>query len=140
MKLIVCVDLNNGMLFNNRRQSKDNNLIMHISNMIGDKKLWITEFSKNLYKEKINYNLLKLDDVSKISEDEFCFIENISPSVLEKNVEEIIIYNWNRNYPADFYFDINLDNWILKSQIDIIGSSHSKITQKIYKRGEKNEK
>lgn len=140
MKLIVCVDLNNGMLFNNRRQSKDNNLIVHISNMIGDKKLWITEFSKNLYKEKINYNLLKLDDVSKISEDEFCFIENISPSVLEKNVEEIIIYNWNRNYPADFYFDINLDNWILKSQIDIIGSSHSKITQKIYKRGEKNEK
>ena len=42
MKLIVCTDLNNGMIFNSRRQSKDRVLIKHIYDLIGENKLWIT--------------------------------------------------------------------------------------------------
>ena len=42
MNLIICIDINNGMMFNNRRQSRDKMLIKHILNLIGDKRLWIT--------------------------------------------------------------------------------------------------
>ena len=49
MKLIVCVDLNNGMLFNNRRLSRDRGLIEQIYSLVGENKLWITEFSKDLF-------------------------------------------------------------------------------------------
>ena len=133
MKLIVCIDLNNGMLFNNRRQSKDRSLIEHIYNLVGENKLWITEFSKKLFEEE-NYNLFEIDDIKNIKEDDFIFIENYSPKILEDKLNEIILFNWNRNYPADLYFDIALDNWNLDSEIEIEGSSHEKITQKIYRR------
>lgn len=136
MKLIVCVDLDNGMLFNNRRQSKDRILIENIYNFIGNKKLWITSFSKDLF-EKEKYNLFNLEEVGKIEKDDFCFIENISPKILAGDVNEIILYNWNRKYPADLYFDISLDDWQIESEIEFEGSSHDKITQKIYRKGEK---
>lgn len=137
MKLIICTDLNNGMLFNNRRQSKDKELINHICNLINNEKLWITSFSEDLFKDKINYNLILNENFENIGENDFCFIENISLKVFEKKLDEIILYNWNRTYPADTYLDISLEDWILESELDIEGLSHEKITQKIYKRGDK---
>lgn len=133
MKLIVCVDLNNGMLFNNRRQSKDKILIEYIYNLVGEKKLWITEFSKSLFEDG-KYNLFKFEELNKIEDDDFVFIENYSPKLLENKLNEIIMFNWNRNYPTDLYFDISLDNWNLQAETEMEGSSHEKITKKIYKR------
>ena len=133
MKLIVCTDLNNGMLFNNRRQSRDKALIEHVYNLTYENKLWITEFSKSLFEEG-KYNIFEISDIAKINEDDFVFIENYSPKILENNLNEIILFNWNRNYPADLFFDISLDNWNLESEIEIEGSSHEKITRRIYKR------
>ena len=133
MKLIVCTDLDNGMLFNNRRQSKDKYLIEHICNLVSNEKLWITSFSEDLFEDK-NYNLFENNEVKNIGENDYVFIENISAKDLENDVNEIILFNWNRKYPADFYFDICLDDWILESELDMEGYSHEKITKKIYKR------
>ena len=133
MKLIVCIDLENGMLFNNRRQSKDKILIEHIYKLIGNKKIWISDFSRDLFEED-KYNLFEIECFEKIKENDYVFIENISPKILEDRINEIIIFNWNRKYPADLYFDISLENWKLESEIEIEGFSHEKITQKIYKR------
>ena len=55
VKLIVCIDLDNGMLFNGRRQSRDRNLIENIYEMIDNKTLWITDFSKDLFEVLANY-------------------------------------------------------------------------------------
>lgn len=136
MKLIVCVDSDNGMLFNNRRQSKDKILIEYIYKLIDDKKLWINIFSEDLF-EKGKYNLFELKDIESIENGEFIFIENISPKILEDRINEIIIFNWNRKYPADLYFDISLDNWNLESEEKIKGSSHDEIEIKIYRKEEK---
>ena len=133
MKLIVCIDLENGMLFNNRRQSKDKILIEHIYKLIGNKKIWISDFSRDLFEED-KYNLFEIECFEKIKENDYVFIENISPKILEDRINEIIIFNWNRKYPADLYFDISLENWKLEYEIEIEGFSHEKITQKIYKR------
>ena len=48
MKIIVCLDNNNGMLFNNRRQSRDSVLIERIIHSLGEENLNIFEFSKGL--------------------------------------------------------------------------------------------
>ena len=139
MKLVVCVDKNNGMLFNNRRQSRDRMLIHHILNLIGDKKIWINSYSENLFRFKTEYNLFE-ENFDEIGAEDYCFIENISPKSFEEQIDEIIIYNWNKIYPADMYFDICLDEWMLKSEIEFEGFSHEKITQKIYTRRITNEK
>ena len=137
MKLIVCVDEAMGMMFNNRRQSRDGVLIEHILDLVDDKKIWITAFSESLFKFKTEYILFEEKPID-VGDEDFCFVENIAPSGLEESVDEIILYNWNRSYPSDMKFDICLDNWILVSEVEIKGSSHEKITERIYKKGEKN--
>lgn len=138
MILITCVDKNNGMIFNNRRQSKDKILIEHVCKLIGNAKIWTNQFSKEIFEEQKNSNIIVNDKfMSKIGQDDYCFIENISPKILENKISKIILYYWNRIYPADMYFDINLENWILESETEFSGSSHEKITQKIFIKGEK---
>ena len=133
MILIACIDENNGMLFNNRRQSRDKKLIMHILNLIGGKKIWINNFTKELFDVENNRNVIVDENfINKMKDDDFCFIENISPSLLENKIDKMILYNWGRKYPADKYFDIKLSEWFLESENEIEGSSHEKIIQKIY--------
>ena len=133
VKLICCVDLNNGMLFNNRRQSRDQVLIEYIYNLVGENTFWVTEFSQELFDDR-NYNLFKIDDVENIGENDFIFVENFSPKLLEDKTNEIILFNWNRNYPADLFFDISLEEWRLESETEIKGASHERITKQIFKR------
>ena len=138
MIIIACVDNDMGMLFNNRRLSKDKVVTKHIIDLVSNKKIWINNFSKDLF-EDYNLDNLIIDDefINKIGENDYCFIENILPTEIENKADKIIIYNWNRKYPADLHFDINLDNWVLEEETDFIGNSHDKITQMIYIRGEK---
>ena len=133
MNLITCIDTNNGMMFNNRRQSRDRVLIEHILDLIGNKKLWITNFSRELFENNNNMNL-NIDDnfIEKIGKDEYCFVENIPPNILIDKVEKIILYNWNREYPADRYLDIEIDKWIKETEVKIKGSSHEEIIEQIY--------
>ena len=41
MKIIVCVDNQNGMMFNHRRQSQDRVLRKRILELTGGEKLWM---------------------------------------------------------------------------------------------------
>jgi len=138
MIIITCVDNNMGILFNNRRLSKDKAVTKYIIDLVSNYKIWINNFSKELFEEYKLDNLIIDDDfINKVGKNDYCFIENISPSEIIDKADKIIIFNWNRKYPADLYFNINLDNWILEEETDFIGNSHEKITQKIYIRGEK---
>ncbi len=51
MKLIVCLDDKNGMMFNNRRQSRDKILIENMLELCKDKKLYTSEYSSKLFPE-----------------------------------------------------------------------------------------
>ena len=53
MKLIVCIDENNGMMFNNRRQSKDRVVIEKIEEIIDSEPLYIDTYSKKLFESAI---------------------------------------------------------------------------------------
>lgn len=131
---IICIDKNKGMMFNNRRQSKDRNLITHILKKVDNNTLWITSFSQDIFNSSEIKNII-VDDMfwEKIGKDEYCFIENIELTYIIEKIDTLIVYNWNRAYPADKYFDISIENeWTIQSEEEFKGFSHKKITEKIY--------
>ena len=52
MVLIVCLDLNNGMYFNNRRQSRDREVIKDIAFITKNNNLIMTEYSHKLFENE----------------------------------------------------------------------------------------
>ena len=128
MKLIVCLDDNKGMMFNNRRQSRDKILIENVLEICKGEKLYTNEYSSKLFPEKFVEIFVSMEEIGN----GYCFAENFT--VNENDVEEIIVYKWNRVYPADVHFNIDLDNWNLTETVDFEGSSHEKITREIYVR------
>ena len=125
MKLIVCLDDNNGMMFNNRRQSRDKILIENVLELCKGEKLYTNEYSAKLFPENAV-------EICENPENGYCFAENFT--VDENDVEEIIVYKWNRVYPADVQFNIDLKKWNLAETVDFEGSSHEKITRERYVR------
>lgn len=136
MVLICCLDDNKGMMFNKRRQSRDIEVTKRIIELTKGKQLYIDEYSKKLFQQAgfNSFEVLNSQDLPE-SENTCLFLENIPPSSFENKALEIILFKWNRVYPADSYFDICLDfPWQLKSTKDFCGKSHEKITMEVYRR------
>ena len=74
------------------------------------------------------------DFLSVAAEEDICFIENVDVPIDEAS--EVYLFQWNRDYPADVYFDYNLKELGFKkvSSKEFEGSSHKKITLEIYRR------
>lgn len=132
MIALICVDDAYGMMFNNRRQSRDANLIDKILQLTKGHRLWINEYSKELFPSDTKN--LNIDDsfLSEATSGEYCFIENCQLTPYEKWIEKIILFKWNRAYPSDVVFDIDLDEWKLSAVEEFVGNSHDKITMEVY--------
>jgi hypothetical protein len=133
MNVIICLDDNKGMLFNNRRQSRDKALLTDIFRDLKGEKLFVTPFSEKLmadYSDSISV----CEDASVIGEGQWFFCENIDLTPFCNNIEKIIVYKWNRVYPADFYCEIDLGAFNIVSEGEFPGSSHEKITKIVYSR------
>ena len=114
MKIIVCVDNQNGMMFNHRRQSQDRVLRKRILELTGGKKLWMNAYSQkqflqvngNMSKEQEQSGQIQADEafLEKAGPGEYCFVENKDVVPYESRIEEVILCHWNRDYPADMYW------------------------------------
>lgn len=131
MKLIVCLDERKGMMFNNRRQSRDRVLIDDMIKMVGDDKLYIAPYSESLFENK-EIKLKVKKNPLKAADENWCFIENLPVAEYKDEIETVVIYHWNRHYPGDFFFDLELDSYSLESSEELVGSSHEKITKEIW--------
>ena len=104
MNVIICIDENQGMLFNKRRQSKDIKVIEDIASLT--KELWISPFSEKLFiDEKVKTNLViqvRDNAISHAVEGSYCFVENEKLIPYQDKIEQLIVYKWNRSYPSDF--------------------------------------
>lgn len=135
MNLIVCVDDDNGMLFNQRRQSQDHILRQRILKITNGKKLRMNHYSGKQFEKEDAFNIYPDDNfLSMALNDDFCFVENENVASFEDQFEKIIVYKWNRKYPFDLQFTINLSAWKLVSIYEFAGSSHDKITEEVYVR------
>lgn len=134
MKLIICIDDKNGMMFNNRRQSQDRVLRERITELTKNSKLWMSAYSAKQFTEGGDFTV---DDgyALKAGAEDYCFVEDGDLPVDE--AREIIVYKWNRKYQADrnFDFDLKANGFKRVSKTDFIGSSHKKITEEIYIKG-----
>ncbi len=143
MILIVCIDDNKGMMFNHRRQSQDRVLRRHILDMVGNGKLWMNEYSGKMFakdSEELLQGPVQTDEdfLKKASSGEYCFVETNSCGLDmfpdTTNIESVVLYKWNRVYPADQYFTKYLSGWKLVETAEFAGSSHEKIMEERYER------
>ena len=137
MNIIICLDDNNGMMFNKRRQSQDRILRADLKEFIKDKDLYINNYSYKLYKDIDNGNIKVSENfLEQCTENDFCLVEDKLLNNYINKINNIIIYKLNRMYPSDLYFDINLtsNSWELLETKGFEGSSHEKITRIIYRR------
>lgn len=132
MKVIVCLDDKNGMLFGSRRQSRDRKVIEDICEMTGE--LRVHPFSENLFKESIIQLIVSEQFLNEARKEDFCFVEHQDLLGYQDKIEEIVVYYWNRVYPSDKKFDICLAEWKVVSEGEFVGYSHEKITKRIYRR------
>lgn len=137
MNIIICLDDNNGMMFNKRRQSQDRILRADLKEFIKDKDLYMNNYSYKLYKDIDNGNIKVSENfLEQCTENDFCLVEDKLLNNYINKINNIIIYKWNRIYPSDLYFDINLtsNSWELLETKGFEGSSHEKIKRIIYRR------
>lgn len=131
MNVIVCLDSKNGMMFNNRRQSRDRVVIDKIFEIIGDANLWIHPYSLPLFEGK--NTVVDEDFITKAGMFDYVFVENKDVIQHSEAVNKIIVYRWNKTYPADRYFHESL--LINKEKISVKefkGYSHDVIFEEIY--------
>ena len=132
MIVIVCVDDQNGMLFNHRRQSQDRvlrqDLICETSGCV----LRMNAYSLRQFKETPPNVRSSEDFLEQAGPGEFCFVEDRDLLPFADRLEKLILYRWNRRYPADFYFTIPLEGWTLERREEFPGSSHETITKEVY--------
>ncbi len=137
MIVIVCVDNNGGMLFNMRRQSQDRVVRQQILRHVGKAKLWLNTYSCGQFTDW-QPQQLEIDEkfLQHAGADDYCFVENIDLLPYEQQIKKVILYKWNRDYPADLFFNLPLrkPQWRLLSQHDFAGYSHARITEEVYGR------
>ena len=135
MKIIVCLDDYGGMTFNFRRQSRDRVLIDDVmSDNVGEK-LYILEYSEILFEGYVGgYEIV--DDLSAVPDDGVCFVETVDVKPYIDRISEVTVYNWNRVYPRDLVFDIDLEKegFSLMSSREFQGYSHENIRKEVYQR------
>lgn len=135
MNIILCLDDKNGMMFNHRRQSRDRAVAADIISMLGEIRLWIRPYSETLFCDyMLNYHVSE-NPYKYAGEEDFCFIEDEVPNMIAKKVKSFVIYRWNRVYPSDIRFDLDLaqEGFTLTSTEEFVGTSHEKITKEVWR-------
>lgn len=131
MTLVVCIDRNGTVLFNNRRVSSDKVVIEDILSMLGrDEELIILPYSVQLFPADKTRVVPTLTE-AKVEEGIF-FAECVGLAQLQDWVDKVVIYDWNRVYPKGDSFDFNLDDFHLVGEVDLVGKSHEKISRRVY--------
>lgn len=141
MIAIFCIDDRKGMMFNHRRQSRDSIVCDDILKGCKGRKLYMSAYSKAIFQEDSEVDILIAEDGSCLDTaeaEDFYFIEDAKMIGDESKIKKLILYHWNRRYPADTYFPLELseEKWELAERTEFRGSSHEKITKEIYNRRE----
>ncbi len=134
MVIAVCIELRRGMLFQNRRLSRDSavcqDLLEHCP-----QRLWMNRYSSSLFEQLPQEKICVAEDfLERAAEGDWCFVEDQPLQPYGSAIEGLVVYQWNRRYPADGYLDLDLSQWILQERTEFAGTSHGNMTKEIYRR------
>ena len=122
------------MLFNHRRLSHDRRVCEKILDYSNEKELWMNAYSRKLFTDLTDINNIQVDEEFLDKSQSICFVENQDITPYLPKIDTLVLFRWNRDYPADFFFTVDLSQWNLISTEDFEGTSHEKITMEVYKK------
>lgn len=137
MLAALCLDDRNGLSFNRRRLSRDRAQQENLLSLCQGRSLWLAPYSLPLFQwaaDRIAVDEALLD---RAGPGEICFLEDRLPPMEGPGAPEgLILYRWNRAYPADVRFLPDLSPFALAERTEFPGTSHERITREIYLRKE----
>ena len=136
MKAVVCVAENGAMLFGGRRVSKDRTMLRDFLNLASDGVIFISDFSLKLFEDAEASLVVASNPLESADAGDFAFVEDKSLYEFKDKIKELIIYRWNRDYPGDFFIDLDpeKEKMTLKDIFEFEGKSHKKITRERWER------
>jgi len=134
LKIAICIEKSGGILFGGKRLSQDSILRNKLKELAGDGKLLMNEYSAKQFESNEKLKVCE-DFILSAGQNDICFVENVE--IPMDKVSEVYLFNWNRDYPADTYFEFEPkeSNFKRIKKEDFVGSSHKKITLEVYRRG-----
>ena len=131
MHLILCVDDRNGLSFCGRRLSRDSALCTHILQLTEGHALWMDAYSAKLF--PAGEIKVHAQCQSMAAKGEYCFVETAPLLDRYEDLESVILYHWNRTYPATVYLPHDfLRGFTLSQTLEFSGTSHEGITMERY--------
>ncbi len=133
MNVIACIDDKYGMLFNGRRQSRDRCLCNKILELTEGCRLWVSPYTAQLFSDTLKLGIIEYLSAD-IGEEDYCFAEDLDIDILLPWIQRVILFHWNRVYPADRFFPVeNLkEHFSCVEREEFTGSSHDTITMEVY--------
>ena len=130
MILSLCADDRLGLSFGGRRQSKDSQVRRRLLELSGGK-LRMSEYSARQFEEPVYSGA---DYLSGAAAEDWCFAENRDYLAFSDAIGKIVLFRWNRHYPADVRWEPDLPQrgFTLAETGDFPGKSHEKITREVY--------
>ena len=131
----ICLDDRNGTLFNGRRQSMDREVRRVLLELAGEKPLRVSPYTAGQFSQEERSRLaVSQQFLEDAGPGDICFVEETPLAPLEGQLEQLVLFRWNRHYPSDRTLDISLDGWKKISSQDFAGHSHPNITMEVYTR------
>lgn len=135
MILAMCADKKNGMAFHQRRQSLDRAVRADLLTMAAGSPIWMTPYSARQFTEPEAVLRLSETPLSQAEPGVLCFAEFPPLAPALERIECLVIYRWDRIYPADQRLDLDLErDFRLVSVQDFSGHAHKTITKEVYQR------
>ena len=134
MIIIVCLDNKDGMFFNGRRQSRDQAILPKILDIAKQSKLWMNAYTSRLFDGNAAGIYVDEHFMGRAQSGEYCFVENLDLSAFFDKIESVYVFRWNRQYPSDVKFPMELVPALWSKAIidEFSGKSHERITLEVY--------
>ncbi len=139
MTCVICLEDRGGVMFNHRRVSRDAAVTDRILKLAAEYgPLNITPYTLCLLpQEDIPSCVVHICDHPATEGNGTCWLEDTVGELRpDTAANRLILFHWNRAYPADSLFDqkafFSEGKWKLVSQEEFPGKSHKKITMEVY--------
>ncbi len=133
MTVAVCIENRGGLLFLNRRVSRDRAILADLA-AFPKERLLAHPFSLS-YLEGAGLTVLAMPDfLDKAQKGDLCFLENQPLAPHLERVKRLLVYRFGEAYPFDFSFDLfpRLSALSLTERTEFAGFAHKTITREIY--------
>lgn len=125
MTLVLWVGKNGEMMFNHRRCSRDQAVIADILTLFNPAEICVSAYSAPLFADA-----RVITDITAVKDDAL-FLEDLPLHPALEKAQKLIVYRFDRTYPADVRLEIPKSFSLAETSI-FAGLSHDKITREVY--------